>query len=97
MESDVECRHYCRSLPRGPAAHLDAVLLALLRWGSGGILCACLAGGVPVSTTATAKRYELVPLALASDPNDRRGHQICRGRLLRTTCIDLLYMTHHPQ
>jgi hypothetical protein len=29
VESDVECRHYCRSLPRGPAAYLDAVLLAL--------------------------------------------------------------------
>ena len=47
--------------------------------------------------TATARRYGLVPLALASDPNNRRGHQICRGRRLRTTCIDLLYMTHHPQ
>ena len=49
-----KCRHYCRWLPRGPATHLDAVLLAaLLRWEKWGFSVLRLpgrTGGVPVST-----------------------------------------------
>ena len=37
VDSDVDCRHYCRWLAQGPAAYLDAVLFALLRWEKWGL------------------------------------------------------------